>query len=63
MSPKQKSDLVTFMKQYNPDKVVLAVGDGANDVAMITQANVGVGISGLEGSQAGSAADYSISEF
>lgn len=51
------------MKLANKDKTVLAVGDGANDVAMITQAHVGVGISGMEGSAAVSAADYSISEF
>lgn len=63
MSPKQKADLVNFMKKSQPDKVVLAVGDGANDVSMITQSHVGVGISGMEGSQAVSAADYSISEF
>ena len=63
MSPKQKSDLVKFMKYNNPSKTVLAVGDGANDVAMITQAHVGVGISGMEGSQAVSSSDYSISEF
>ena len=36
MSPKQKADLVNFMKQCRPDKTVLAVGDGANDVSMIT---------------------------
>jgi P-type E1-E2 ATPase len=30
-------------------KTVLAVGDGANDVAMIQAANVGVGITGVEG--------------
>lgn len=36
MSPKQKADLVSFMKQHRSDKVVLAVGDGANDVSMIT---------------------------
>ena len=30
---------------------VLAVGDGANDVAMIRIANVGVGITGVEGLQ------------
>ena len=63
MSPKQKADLVNFMKQYNRDKIVLAVGDGANDVSMITQSHVGVGISGMEGGQAVSASDYSISEF
>ena len=42
---------------------MLAIGDGANDVSMITQAHVGVGISGMEGGQAVSAADYSILEF
>ena len=63
MSPKQKADLVNFMKQSRPDKIVLAVGDGANDVAMITQAHIGVGISGVEGRQAVSASDYSVSEF
>ena len=42
---------------------MLSVGDGANDVSMITQAHVGVGIAGQEGSQAVSAADYSVNEF
>jgi phospholipid-transporting ATPase len=28
---------------------ILAIGDGANDVNMITAANVGVGLKGLEG--------------
>ena len=32
-----------------PTKVTLSIGDGANDVNMITTAHVGVGISGLEG--------------
>jgi len=27
----------------------LAIGDGANDVSMITSANVGVGLYGIEG--------------
>lgn len=31
--------------------MTLAVGDGANDVSMIQQANVGVGIAGKEGMQ------------
>ena len=30
-------------------KKTLAIGDGANDVNMITAAHVGIGISGLEG--------------
>jgi P-type E1-E2 ATPase len=32
-----------------PLKTMLSIGDGANDVAMITEAHVGVGIRGLEG--------------
>jgi phospholipid-transporting ATPase len=38
----------------------LAIGDGANDVNMITSANVGIGISGKEGQQAARSADYII---
>jgi len=33
----------------HPKSNTLAIGDGANDVNMITAAHVGVGISGLEG--------------
>ena len=43
--------------------ITLAVGDGANDVNMIHEANVGVGVRGIEGSQATRAADYTITEF
>jgi phospholipid-transporting ATPase len=38
-----------MMKEKNPGKSTLAIGDGANDVNMITEANIGIGISGLEG--------------
>jgi len=41
----------------------LAVGDGANDVNMITAAHVGVGISGLEGQQAARSSDFAIGQF
>lgn len=41
----------------------LAIGDGGNDVAMLHEADVGVGISGREGLQAVRAADYGIAEF
>ena len=40
-----------------------SVGDGGNDVAMIQEADVGIGIVGKEGMQASLAADFSISEF
>ena len=58
MSPKQKADIVRMIKKAKPDSVTLAIGDGANDVNMITSANVGVGISGKEGQQASRSADY-----
>lgn len=32
-------------------KTTLAIGDGANDVGMIQSADIGVGISGMEGMQ------------
>lgn len=39
---------------------VLAIGDGANDVAMLTKAAIGVGIFGKEGQAAVQAADFGI---
>lgn len=51
MSPKQKSQVVTLVREYTKH-ITLAIGDGANDVAMIEAAHVGIGIEGLEGKQA-----------
>ena len=49
VSPKQKADIVNMIRHKHPEKTTLSIGDGANDVNMITAANVGVGIAGLEG--------------
>lgn len=62
VSPIQKAEVVELVKLMTRE-VTLAIGDGANDVAMIRAANVGVGISGQEGLQAAHSADYSISQF
>ena len=43
--------------------MTLAIGDGANDVSMIQEAEVGIGISGKEGLQAVMASDYAIPQF
>ena len=43
--------------------MTLSIGDGANDVSMITAAHVGVGIRGVEGQAAARASDYAIGEF
>ncbi|KAE9449131.1 hypothetical protein C3L33_18968, partial [Rhododendron williamsianum] len=49
-SPKQKA-LVTRLVKRGTGKTTLAVGDGANDVGMLQEADIGVGISGVEGMQ------------
>ena len=61
-SPTQKRIIVHTIKKYT-DARTAAVGDGGNDVAMIQEADVGIGIVGKEGLQASLAADYSILEF
>ena len=43
--------------------MTLSIGDGANDVAMIQEANVGCGLFGLEGSQAAMSSDYAFGQF
>ena len=43
---------------YPNKKKKSSKGDGGNDVAMIQEAHVGVGIAGKEGRQAARAADY-----
>jgi len=53
----------TKMNPLRDSVITLAIGDGANDVNMITSAHVGVGIIGLEGKQAARASDYAIGQF
>ena len=62
VSPKQKAQLVNLIRISN-NSITMAIGDGANDVGMITEANVGIGIEGKEGTQAARASDYSLKEF
>jgi magnesium-transporting ATPase (P-type) len=45
MSPKQKGEIVRLVRR-NVNKITLAIGDGANDVNMIQEAHVGVGLFG-----------------
>lgn len=60
VSPKQKAEVVGLVKNYGK-WVTLSIGDGANDVPMIMEAHIGVGIRGKEGTQAVRTADYAIS--
>ena len=68
VSPAQKALLVRAASKGARARggrppVTLAIGDGANDVAMIQEARVGVGISGKEGLQAVNSADFAIAQF
>ena len=61
-SPTQKAQIVSLAKKYT-NKRLCAVGDGGNDVSMIQEAHVGIGLVGKEGMQASLASDYSILTF
>lgn len=62
VSPSQKAAVVKLVRD-SLDVMTLAIGDGANDVAMIQTANVGVGIIGEEGRQAAMSSDYALGQF
>jgi phospholipid-translocating ATPase len=73
-SPAQKALLVRSIRStaatptksifsHRSKPLTLAIGDGANDLAMLAEAHVGIGISGREGLQAARVADYSIAQF
>uniref|UniRef100_A0A1J3E185 Phospholipid-transporting ATPase n=2 Tax=Noccaea caerulescens TaxID=107243 RepID=A0A1J3E185_NOCCA len=61
-SPKQKA-LVTRLVKSGNGKTTLAIGDGANDVGMLQEADIGIGISGVEGMQAVMSSDIAIAQF
>lgn len=62
-SPSQKAGLVNAIRTRIKGSVTLAIGDGANDIAMIQEAQVGIGLTGKEGHQAARVSDYSIARF
>ncbi|KAK9705036.1 hypothetical protein RND81_07G028600 [Saponaria officinalis] len=62
VSPKQKA-LVTRLVKNGTKRTTLAIGDGANDVGMLQEADIGVGISGVEGMQAVMSSDIAIAQF
>ncbi|ANB11495.1 aminophospholipid-translocating P4-type ATPase DNF3 [Sugiyamaella lignohabitans] len=62
-SPSQKASMVKAVRKKVKSSITLAIGDGANDIAMIQSADVGIGITGKEGLQAARSSDYSIAQF
>lgn len=63
VSPAQKAEVVKLIKDDDPETVTLAIGDGANDVSMILEAHIGVGLYGNEGMRAVQSSDYALGEF
>uniref|UniRef100_A0A674E7M5 Phospholipid-transporting ATPase n=1 Tax=Salmo trutta TaxID=8032 RepID=A0A674E7M5_SALTR len=63
MAPLQKAQIVKLIKSSPEHPITLAIGDGANDVSMILEAHVGIGIMGKEGRQAARNSDYAIPKF
>ncbi|XP_029558708.1 probable phospholipid-transporting ATPase IH isoform X1 [Salmo trutta] len=63
MAPLQKAQIVKLIKASKEHPITLAIGDGANDVSMILEAHVGIGIMGKEGLQAARNSDYAIPKF
>ncbi|XP_066562283.1 phospholipid-transporting ATPase IH isoform X2 [Amia ocellicauda] len=63
MAPLQKAQIVKLIKASKEHPITLAIGDGANDVSMILEAHVGIGIMGKEGRQAARNSDYAIPKF
>lgn len=61
-TPSEKGQIVKFFKKTF-HKTVLAIGDGGNDVNMIQEADIGVGLIGKEGNQAANASDFSFAQF
>lgn len=60
MAPLQKAQIVKLVKNSKGSPITLSIGDGANDVSMILEAHVGIGIKGKEGRQAVKNSDYAI---
>ncbi|XP_011930402.1 PREDICTED: phospholipid-transporting ATPase IG isoform X6 [Cercocebus atys] len=63
MAPLQKAQIVRMVKNLKGSPITLSIGDGANDVSMILESHVGIGIKGKEGRQAARNSDYSVPKF
>ena len=51
-----------MVKEADKANLTAAIGDGGNDVSMIQEANLGLGIIGVEGDAAAKAADFSFAK-
>ncbi|XP_015439518.1 PREDICTED: probable phospholipid-transporting ATPase IF [Dufourea novaeangliae] len=63
LTPLQKSEIVSLIKSAHTRPHTAAIGDGGNDIAMIQEAHVGIGIMGKEGRQATMSSDFAFAKF
>lgn len=63
MTPMQKAQIVRLIKKSPSKPTTAAIGDGANDVSMIQEAHVGLGVMGKEGRQAVRCSDFAFARF
>lgn len=63
VSPGQKAAVVRMIKEDDPEVITLSIGDGANDVSMMREAHIGVGLYGNEGMRAVQSSDFALGEF
>jgi len=55
--------VVRLIKNDDKHAITLSIGDGGNDVSMILEAHIGIGIYGNEGMRAAQSGDFAIGEF
>lgn len=71
LSPVQKAEIIKLLKEYQPKKITLAIGDGVNDISMMNEADIGVSVIssnesdsfGEGGNHALNASAYSLGQF
>lgn len=59
----EKPKVIEMVQSYNDKLITLAIGDGANDLGMFKQADIGVGITTSYDNQIARESDYVIGEF
>ncbi len=60
---KQKKLIVEIIKEYHKHNITLAIGDGANDLEMLSTARIGSGITKSQDQQVNLVSDYYFGEF
>lgn len=59
----QKKSVIRMVKEFNSSFTTLSIGDSAEDIYMLHEAHIGIGIEGYTGNKAALTADYSFGEF